>query len=352
MGAAGEYGGERLSPGETMRRTIVGVSVAVVLAACMHTAPREAAAPPPPLDVTLLPALAAHTVVPSLTFTLNRPAYVAAFEIIPGRGVRLLYPYAPQADVRPGGMSLVTETPEFYDDYLRSALTAPFGGATYTYIVASDKPLALGTFTQPAGLLDYFGDARFASYRASSFIDAVTAAVVPADAEDGSWSWDLVVDWSNDPAGALADATTSLRCANGRIIAVPAAYGSALCPLDAVRPVRPSVAASSSPRSSAMIQSPGTIATGERPAAPSKAPRRHPWWAGSAGNAWIGSLSPAEMSPVEVAAPQAHAVPARGAAARVTAASPQTAQTRTVTRPSSPASPPSEETTRRVTRRP
>jgi len=73
-------------------------------------------------------------------------------------------------------------------------LTAPYGGATYTYIVASDKPLALGTFTQPAGLLDYFGDARFASYRASSYIDAVTTAVIPADAADASWSSDLVVN--------------------------------------------------------------------------------------------------------------------------------------------------------------
>jgi len=337
-----------------MRRTTVGVSVAVVLAACMHTAPREAAAPPPPLDVTLLPALAAHTVVPSLTFTLNRPAYVAAFEIIPGRGVRLLYPYAPQADARPAGMSLVTETPEFYDDYLRSALTAPYGGATYTYIVASDEPLVLGTFTQPAGLLDYFGDDRFASYRASSSIDAVTTAVIPADAEDGSWSSDLVVDWSNAPAGALADATTSLTCANGRIIAVPAAYGSALCPLDAVRAARASVAATSSPRSSATIRSPGTIVTAERPAARSKAPLRLPWWAGSPDNAWIGSLSPAAMSPIEAVAPGAHALLARGAAARAAAPSRQAAQTQTqiVTRPSPPASAPSEETTRRVTRRP
>jgi len=335
-----------------MRRTTVAVSVAVVLAACMHTTPREAAAPAPPLDVTLLPALAAHTVVPSLTFTLNRPAYVAAFEITPGRGVRLLYPYAPQADVRPAGMSLVTETPEFYDDYLRSPLTVPFGGATYTYIVASDQPLTLGTFTQPAGLLDYFGDDRFASYRASSYIDAVTTAVIPADAADGSWSSDLVVNWSNAPAGALAVATTSLTCANGRIIAVPAAYGSALCPLNAVRAVRASVAAASLPRSSATIQTPGTIVTAERPAARSKAPRPRPWWAGNPGNAWIGSLSPAAMSPVAVRAPEAPAAQARSAAARAWATSRPAGQTRAVARTSSPASRPSEKSARQVARRP
>lgn len=335
-----------------MRRTIVGMSVAVVLAACVHSAPREAAAPPPPLDVTLLPALAANTVVPSLTFALNRPAYVAAFEVIPGRGVRLLYPYAPDADPRPAGMSLVTETPAFYDDYLRSALGEPYGGATYTYIVASDEPLALGSFTQPAGLRNYFGEDRFASYRASTFIDAVTTAVIPADAPDDSWSSDIVVDWSNAPVGAFALASTSITCGNGRIITVPAAYGSTLCPLDAVRTMRASVAANAATHASSSIHRAGPIVTAERPAATTPETRRHPWWTGNPGNAWIGSLSPAQMSPVLVAAdPGAHSTSVRSAPPRGSAPVRQAAQSRPVTHTSPPPPPPREET-KQLSRRP
>ena len=336
-----------------MRCTIVGIPVALALAGCLRAAPREAAAPPPPLDITLLPALAAHTVVPSLTFALSRPAYVAAFEVIPGRGVRLLYPYAPESEPRPAGMSLVTETPEFYDDYLRSPFVAPYGGATYIYVVAADEPLTLGTFTGPAGLRDYFGEDRFASYRASTFIDAVTTAVIPADAPDGSWSSDMLVDWSNAPVGAFAVATTSITCGNGRIITVPAAYGSTLCPLDAVRTERGSLAANTASRAPLSIQAPGIIVTAERPAARSKEPRRRPWWADSPGNAWIGSLSPSQMSPFGVAAePLAHSTPVRTAATRPSTSGRQAAQLRTVTRSSPAPAQPREEITRQVTRRP
>lgn len=337
-----------------MRCTTVGAFVAVVLAACMHPAPREAAAPPPPLDVTLLPALAANTVVPSLTFALNRPAYVAAFEVIPGRGVRLLYPFAPESGPRPAGVSLVTETPAFYDDYLRSPLGAPYGGEMYIYLVASDAPLTLGTFTRPAGLRNYFGENRFASYRASTFIDAVTTAVVPADAPDGSWSSDIVVDWSNAPVSAFAHATTSITCANGRIIVVPAAYGSTLCPLDAVRAMRASMAQNTQQRAPSSIHAPGTIVTAEHPAVHPTEPRRRPWWAGNPGNAWIGSISPALMSPVEVAAePNAHSASVRTATAPASAPARESAQARTVTRtaPAPDPSPPRQETTKKLTPR-
>ncbi len=281
-----------------MRRTILGVSISVLLAACMHAAPRDDAAPAPPappLDVSLLPALAANTNVPSLTFALNRPAYVAAFEVIPGRGVRLLYPYAPEQAQNPGGMNLVTETPAFFDDYLGSVLAVPNAAPTYTYIIASDEPLTLGALTQPAGLRNYFGAATFASYRASSFIDAVTSAVIPAGAPNASWASDMVVDWSNAPFGEFADATTSIECSDGRVLIVPTGYGSTMCPVDAVRTTRATVLAKAAPAGRPIMHGP-TLVTAERPATNQKQvePRRRPWWAGNPGMAWVGSLEPDE----------------------------------------------------------
>jgi hypothetical protein len=286
-----------------MRRTLWAVPAVIVLAACMHTAPRETAPPPDPLTITLLPALAANTVVPSLTFELNRPAYVAAFEVIPGRGARLLYPYAPDVTPNPGGMNLVTETPAFYDNYLRSALGMPGTGATYTYVIASETPLRLGDFLKPSGLLSYFGDAQFASYRASTLLDGLTAAVVPAGAPDASWSADMVVDWSNAPLEQFALASTSIACDNGSVLTVPPGYGSAMCPADAVRIARAKVVATTD-------ASRITSKTRERPMvralaqasshAEQKEPRRRPWWSASPGMAWVGDLSPNEMSPVIV----------------------------------------------------
>jgi len=338
-----------------MRRTIAGVSLAALLAACLHAAPRDHATPPPPLDVSLLPALAANTNVPSLTFSLDRPAYVAAFEVIPGRGVRLLYPYVPEQAKNPGGMNLVTETPAFYDDYLGSVLAVPDAAPVYTYIIASDEPLALGTLTQPAGLRNYFGAERFASFRASSFIDAVTSAVIPADAPDDSWASDMVVDWSNAPFGELASATTRIACSDGRVLIVPAGYGSTMCPVDAVRSVRATVLAKASQPGRPITRGP-TIVTADRPATQQKQqePRRRPWWAGNPASAWVGSLEPADIQRDLVeSAPsdtRSGSLRATTAAARTTAPARQTASASQPVTHSAP--PPHGETTREVTRRP
>ncbi|MGH7649370.1 MAG: hypothetical protein ACREND_14735 [Gemmatimonadaceae bacterium] len=321
-----------------MRRTLLGVPAVVVLAACMHTAPRETAPPPDPLNITLLPALAANTVVPSLTFALNRPAYVAAFEVIPGRGARLLYPYAPDVTPNPGGMNLVTETPAFYDDYLRSALGMPGTGATYTYVVASEQPLRLGDFLKPSGLLTYFGDAQFASYRASTLIDGLTAAVIPADAPDDSWSADMVVDWSNAPLAQFAQfalAPMSIACDNGSVLTVPPGYGSAMCPVDAVRIARTTVVAKNdAPRATSNARGrPVVRALAKAPSnAEEKQPRRRPWWYGNPGRAWVGDLAPAEMSPVFVTGTVAmHSTSTRTTAERTSAAR-QTASSHTEVR--------------------
>jgi hypothetical protein len=272
--------------------------------------------------------------------------------VIPGRGVRILYPYAPEQAQNPGGMNLVTETPAFYDDYLGSVLAVPNAAPTYTYIIASDQPLTLGALDQPAGLRSYFGAERFASYRASSFIDAVTSAVIPANAPDDSWASDMVVDWSNAPFGELASATTSIACSDGRVLIVPTGYGSTMCPVDAVRSVRATVLANAAEPGRPITRRP-TIVTAERPATQQKQePRRLPWWAGNPASAWVGSLEPANLQGY-VVEPVASGTGSNSlrttTAARTTAPARQAAASRPVTHS---APPPHEETTRQVTRRP
>lgn len=246
-------------------RTVSAGVLLAALAACTYTTQRDELSPQEePLEVSLLPDLQAVTTVPSLSFVLNRPAYVAAFEVIPGRGMQLLYP-AGSADESNAGLNIVTEAPFFYADYLLPPFVAPAAQPHYIYIVASDTPLDLGTLKEPAGLLNKFGIERFASATPSYFMDQVTSQVIQPGTSDDAWSSDMMMDWSGTGGVDLQLATTQLRCKDGSLIIVPLSYGSALCPGDALRarPVLASYTAPSNAKPSKNPRKPSTNGTGQ-----------------------------------------------------------------------------------------
>jgi hypothetical protein len=196
------------------------------------TAPRVKGmepAGPPPLRVWIAYPIGSSRVHPIF---VNREAHVAMFEIIPGRGVTMVYPrssadvFASDAfyadlTVQPGRM--------FYH-------TDPFGHASvqprYYYAVASVAPLHLSRLLSSLGATRKVLGRMYASYRPYDVIDRLTELLVPMQADE-DWATDLFVDWPVPPMPRSVVATRLLRCANGRVIEVPARYPYYGCPGDA-----------------------------------------------------------------------------------------------------------------------
>lgn len=209
------------------------VTLALVTAALCGcaTAPRvqdAEPAPPPALRVWIGFPIGSSRVHPIFT---NREAYVAMFEIIPGRGATMVYPvngrevfasdahYANLA-VQPGRM--------FYH-------TDPFGHAAfqprYYYAIASAAPLNLSRLQTSLGATRRVLGRMYSSYRPFDVIDRLTEIVVPMQSDE-DWATDLFVDWPTPPT-PIFTAYQLVRCANGRVIKVPASYPYYGCPGDA-----------------------------------------------------------------------------------------------------------------------
>jgi hypothetical protein len=167
---------------------------------------------------------------------VNREAYVAMFEIVPGRGVTMVYPHgdasrfasdAHYADLafQPGRM--------FYH-------TDPFGYANvqprYYYVVASSAPLNLRRLRPSLGDTRRVLGRLYGSFRPYDVIDRLTELVVPKQADE-DWATDLLVDWPFPPTRQTFLAHQWVRCANGRLILVAANYPYFGCPGDTRRDV-------------------------------------------------------------------------------------------------------------------
>ena len=205
------------------------VLVTATLSACA-TVPRvrdARPAAPPALRVWIGYPIGSSQVHPVFT---NREAYVAMFEIIPGRGATMVYPHraasefasdAHYADlaVQPGRM--------FYH-------TDPFGLASfqprYYYAIASAAPLNLGRLQTSLGATRRVLGRMYASYRPYDVIDRLTEIIVPMQSDE-DWATDLFVDWPTPTP--IFTAFRLVRCANGRVIQVPSTYPYHGCPGDA-----------------------------------------------------------------------------------------------------------------------
>lgn len=214
-----------------MRAPFVTLALVTATLSACATVPRvqdARPAAPPALRVWIGYPIGGSQVHPIFT---NREAYVAMFEIIPGRGATMVYPrraasqfasdahYADLA-VQPGRM--------FYH-------TDPFGHASfqprYYYAIASAAPLNLTRLQASLGGTRRVLGRMYASYRPYDVIDRLTEIIVPMQSDE-DWATDLFVDWPTSPM-PIFTAFRLVRCANGRVIHVPSTYPYHGCPGDA-----------------------------------------------------------------------------------------------------------------------
>jgi hypothetical protein len=147
-----------------------------------------------------------------LPIQTSRPAYVAIFEIIPNRGVTLIYPAAAhQQNMLVSGLTWV---PLWW-----SPRRVTFNSDRYIYAVASEEPLNLsgetfasGYFSRVLGLPVYRADRPYSTMR------AISNAVVP-NVEPEEWAEDVHVLTPTYHTEVYR--TARIYCAGGRFFDVP-----------------------------------------------------------------------------------------------------------------------------------
>ncbi|HET7459154.1 MAG TPA: hypothetical protein VFJ74_16005 [Gemmatimonadaceae bacterium] len=159
----------------------------------------------------------------TVRFALNRPAYVAVFELVPGQGVSLVYP-APFDDAasKPtsAGFNVAFLAPV---DFGRLFYLTSFQGRgrepSYLYLVASEAPLDIERILRdPGALRARLGVAAFSSSFGPKLMDLVDRTVVPEQADD-SWTSDYVVLWPDDDSQPPVSVPRFLvQCSDDRLI--------------------------------------------------------------------------------------------------------------------------------------
>jgi hypothetical protein len=229
------------------RSLLLPIIAAAVLAGCATMRRVEGAGParPPALRTWIGYSVGSSYVSPIF---VNREAYVAMFEIVPGRGVTMVYPsYRDQSflsDMHYADLGVQLGRGFYFTD--------PFGFASfqprYYYAIASIAPLNLARLQSSLGATRRVLGRVYASYRPFDVIDRITELVVPMQ-PDEDWATDLFVDWPVPAPLRTFAAFRHLRCANGRLLFVDPNYPYYGCPGDtrlaviasAATPLRPEV---------------------------------------------------------------------------------------------------------------
>jgi hypothetical protein len=162
-----------------------------------------------------------------LEFHVNRPAHVAILEIVPYRGISLLYPGFPaQAERHSAGFhrgSVPFVTGRWY------YLTSPIGlqQPRFLVMIASLDPLRVDRMLDhPSSLRSDFGIYSFAARDPDVAIDQLLNVLLPVNAADDSWATDVYVDWSNVDfrrntlfaEAPVRSRARWVRCADGRLV--------------------------------------------------------------------------------------------------------------------------------------
>jgi hypothetical protein len=180
-----------------------------------------------------------------LRYELSEPAYVAAFVVYPGAGVRLLYPLVNSSERLQGaGYHTDALIGSWFDDPFYSVVLGPrLDGPVYLYVIASRHPLDVARYVhRPMQLASAVGQVNARSFYADVAFDAIVNNAVSLGDEQ-SWDADVYMLWpkSATERQLARDNTPHLRyvaCANGTTQAVPDNYPFAGCPGDVrVRPV-------------------------------------------------------------------------------------------------------------------
>jgi hypothetical protein len=142
----------------------------VLLAGLTACARQYAPADPPPGE--LPERLDASVFKPeheSLRFSLNRPAYVAVFEVVPRGGVRMLYPSKSSEEVHHAGYSAeaVPEVLLSFASFFGDSAIAGFASRNephYFFLVASLHAMGTSRFVRaPRALFSAMGSANYAA---------------------------------------------------------------------------------------------------------------------------------------------------------------------------------------------
>jgi hypothetical protein len=158
---------------------------------------------------------------------LNRPAYVAMFEILPGQGVGLYYPAfnAEQAYFPSGFTSLPTHGARRYDSYFTGGASRYTRGEPHFYfLVASREPLrSISRFQHSEGAIrSVLGLNAYSTMNYRRVMDDLVQAVVPYQ-NDSEWTTDVLAVWPRDDYGYYADNGGYQRvyCGDGTVELLP-----------------------------------------------------------------------------------------------------------------------------------
>lgn len=169
-----------------------------------------------------------------LHVSVNQPAHIAVFEIVPGRGVGLVYPVSDLDEER-----LVYGSEWLNPAYMRRSrfifdaglpFYQPYAGPSRFYLlVASRRPLHTGRFRHSPGSLRTVLGLHYASYDEASILDRLVENVVPPQPEE-DWSTDILAVWP-DPSyrDRYRQRLVQVTCSNGTVVVVPLEFAAYAC---------------------------------------------------------------------------------------------------------------------------
>jgi hypothetical protein len=162
----------------------------------------------------------------SLGVRLNRPAYVALFEILPGQGVGLYYPAfgAERSYFASGFTMLPTHGARRFDSYYSSRQSRYNRGEPRFYLlVASRQPLrSINRFQRSdAAMHSVLGLTAYNTTNYRRVMEDLVDAVVPPQSDD-DWTTDVLAVWPrNDSYYANNDDYRRVYCRDGSSQVLP-----------------------------------------------------------------------------------------------------------------------------------
>lgn len=174
---------------------------------------------------------------------LNRPAHVALFEVVPGRGMGLVYPaHGSDRSFVSAGYSRVQHSRlRPYTWYYDGAGFSPMG-PRYYLLVASRRPLWIERFQDdPGALRGWFGLRSFAARNPYPAMDELVDLVVPPQ-DDADWDTDLLTVWPHDGRlGFDEHRLVRVVCQDGSVVTTTWDSAHLACRRFRHQPARPSV---------------------------------------------------------------------------------------------------------------
>jgi hypothetical protein len=207
-----------------MRAPLTVAALVAVLAAC---AMPQGSAHPPGGAYQPLRAYITGPEFGGLGFQVNRPAHVALFEVVPGRGTALVYPAtgmgSGSTQTTMGRFNLGMNRIAGRELYHPAHASVGLVGPRFYFLIASVRPLNLDSFgTFGMGTMRALGT-ELAAYNAFSTMERLAQVALPSTAPDGSWTSDVYMHWPQAVSSAPAPRHVLLTC-NGYQVHVRLEY--------------------------------------------------------------------------------------------------------------------------------